>query len=74
MAQVIWSLRALEDVAEIGMFFERDSSHYAEAIVNRLYSSVARLSEFPESGRSVPELDEDVLREMGIVLSTYLRK
>ncbi len=66
MAKIIWSLDALTDVSEIGLFIERDSPHYAEVIVNRLYSSVSRLVEFPLSGREVPELDDPLVREIVI--------
>ncbi len=64
MAKITWSLEALEDVSEIGLFIERDSAHFAEVIVNRLYSSVDRLIEFPLSGREVPELDDPSVREV----------
>ena len=69
MAKIIWSLGALADVSEIGMFIERDSTHFAEVIVNRLYSSVDRLIEFPLSGREVPELEDSSVRE--IIVAGY---
>ena len=69
MAKVTWSLQALEDVTEIGLFFERDSPQFAEMIVNRLYQSVERLSNFPESGRVVPELEDRNVRE--VIVSGY---
>jgi addiction module RelE/StbE family toxin len=64
VATITWSLQALADISEIGLFIERDSAHYAEVIVNRLYSSVDRLIEFPLSGRIVPELDSKSIREL----------
>ncbi len=64
MGQVKWSLQALEDISEIGMFIERNSPHFAEVIVNRLYYSVDRLTEFPRSGREVPELRVGTIREL----------
>ena len=64
MAAITWSLQALEDITEIGLFIERDSAHYAEVMVNRLYSSVDRLIEFPFSGREVPELASKSTREI----------
>jgi toxin ParE1/3/4 len=69
VAKVIWSLQALEDVSEIGLFFERDSSQFAEVIVNRLYYSTERLVEFPKSERIVPELDDPNTREL--IVSGY---
>jgi toxin ParE1/3/4 len=64
VAKITWSLQALADISEIGLFIERDSTHYAEVIVNRLYSSVDRLIEFPLSGRQVPELESKSIREL----------
>jgi toxin ParE1/3/4 len=64
VAKIKWSLQALEDITEIGLFIERDSAQYAEVIVNRLYSSVDRLIEFPFSGREVPELANKNTREI----------
>ncbi len=64
MAKITWSLQALADISEIGLFIERDSAHYAEVIVNRLYSSVDRLIEFPLSGRQVPELELKSMRQL----------
>jgi hypothetical protein len=37
---------ALEDVTEIGLFFERDSPQFAEMIVRSLYYSIDRLRKF----------------------------
>ena len=64
MDSIVWSLGALDDLAEIGLFIERDSSHYAEVVVNRLYSSVDRLALHPLSGREVPELHIPSVREV----------
>jgi toxin ParE1/3/4 len=64
VAKIVWSLDALADISEIGLFVERDSPHYAEMIVHRLYSSIDRLIEFPFSGRIVPELGVRTLREV----------
>jgi addiction module RelE/StbE family toxin len=64
VAKITWSLEALADVSEIGLFIERSSKHFAEVIVNRLYSSVDRLIEFPLSGREVSELPDDSSREI----------
>jgi toxin ParE1/3/4 len=64
VATIVWSLSALEDISEIGLYIERDSAHYAEVIVNLLYSRVDRLVKFPLSGREVPELDSVNMREL----------
>ena len=66
MATIVWSLDALADISEIGLFIERDSPQYAEMIIRRLYSSIDRLIEFPFSGRIVPELGDRTLGELVI--------
>ena len=69
MAKITWSLEALADISEIGLFIERGSKHFADVIVHRLYSSVDRLIEFPLSGREVSELTDASLRE--IIVAGY---
>jgi plasmid stabilization system protein ParE len=64
VAQIVWSDSALEDLRAIGEFYSRSSPEFAGAIVSELYESVSRLTHFPRSGRAVPELDEDTLREV----------
>lgn len=62
--RVVWSPAALEDVDSIAAFISRDSSHYAAAVVRRILSVTRQLSEFPHSGRIVPELDDQSIREL----------
>ena len=40
------------------------SPDYAEALVRRLLSAVGRLKVFPRSGRSVPEIAEESMRDV----------
>lgn len=54
--QVTWSPEAVEDIEEIASHIEKDSSHYAAAVVNRLIDASRRLDELPLRGRRVPEL------------------
>lgn len=67
--RVVWSPTALEDVEAIASYIARDSSHYAAAVVRRLVKASRQLNLFPESGRPVPELEDDSFREL--VLSPY---
>lgn len=64
MAKVIWTTSAVDDLGQIGKFIERDSVHYAKAVVSRLYNAAGRLGRFPLSGRRVPELNDPALREV----------
>ncbi|BAZ32562.1 plasmid stabilization system [Cylindrospermum sp. NIES-4074] len=61
--QVVWSSTALEDVEAIATYISRDSAAYAGAVVQKIIDLTRELSNFPFSGRIVPELGEDTIRE-----------
>ena len=42
----------------------RDSAHYADLVVERIVAAVARLESHPLSGRMVPEIGDQSLREV----------
>lgn len=60
---VTWSPEALRDVEEIGEFLERSSPRYASAVVSGLLDTARKLRRFPFSGRVVPEVGEQTIRE-----------
>ena len=62
--KVFWTLQAVEDLTSIRDYIARDSQAYARLIVERLYNSVGQLSEYPDSGRIVPERNEPDIREL----------
>ena len=64
MAEIVWSEEALSDLEAIGEYFERTSPQYASAVVRRLYSSVEQLAKYPKLGRTVPEVEHELLREL----------
>ena len=55
---VVWSPEALEDVDDIAAYIARDSAFYAAAVVEKLLVTAAKLNQFPQSGRIVPELNQ----------------
>ncbi|MBN4000822.1 type II toxin-antitoxin system RelE/ParE family toxin [Nostoc sp. LPT] len=61
--QVVWSSKALEDVEDIATYISRDSTAYAAAMVQRIIDVTRHLSNFPFSGRIVPEFNDDNIRE-----------
>jgi len=61
--RVIWSPRAVEDLEAIAQYIAVDSTVYAAAVVKRILNTARRLSQFPLSGRIVPELADDNIRE-----------
>lgn len=60
---VAWSPEALEDVDAIAAYIARDSAFYAAAVVEKILATAAGLSEFPQLGRVVPELNQTNIRE-----------
>lgn len=42
----------------------RDSTHYADLVVERIVAAVSRLEHYPLSGRVVPEVGDQGLREI----------
>lgn len=64
MAQVIWTEPALEDINEIAEYIALDNPIAAKDLVRKLFGSVKRLKDFPESGRKPPEFDDLRYREL----------
>lgn len=64
MARVlVWSPEAVEDVAAIAAYIERDSPWYATAVVSKIIEVAESIPEFPEMGRMVPEIGDEAIRE-----------
>jgi toxin ParE1/3/4 len=61
--QVVWSLRALDDVDEIAAYIARDSPAYAGALIGKILETTRALTNFPLAGRIVPEFGDETLRE-----------
>ncbi len=64
MTRVTWAPQAIEDVEAIRAYVARDSVPYADLLVERLVSAVTRLESHPLSGRVVPEVGDESLREV----------
>ena len=64
MTQVLWAPQAIQDVEAIRAHVARDSTHYAALVVERIVEAVERLKDNPRSGRVVPELGDESIREV----------
>jgi addiction module RelE/StbE family toxin len=64
VTRITWAPQAIEDIQAIRAYVARDSAHYAELLVERLVSAVTRLENNPLSGRVVPEVGDESLREI----------
>jgi len=69
MAEIRWTEQALDDVEAITVYIARDSSHYAQLFAQKIFDAVKRLQTFPESGRNLPEIERNEIRE--IILGNY---
>lgn len=54
MAQIIWTEPALDNLNDIAEYIEVSNPYAAKRLVKKVFSKVARLEQFPESGK-VPE-------------------
>lgn len=64
MTRIISAPQAIEDVEAIRAYVARDSPHYADLVVERIVAAVARLENNPLSGRVLPEIGDESLREV----------
>lgn len=64
MVKVIWTESAIQDLIDIGDYIAKDSERYAEITVSRLFASVDILEKHPKAGRTVPEFENQSIREL----------
>lgn len=62
--RVVWSARALADVESIAAYISSDSPAYAKTVVKKIVKLTRQLARFPQSGRVVPEFQDQSLREL----------
>lgn len=61
--RVVWSPAALDDIDAIAAYIARDSRRYASVVTTRFRQTARELRRFPISGRMVPELEDEGIRE-----------
>ncbi|MNF79531.1 Plasmid stabilization system protein [compost metagenome] len=62
--RIVWSPLALERVEDIAQYIAEDKPTAAVEWVEGLFATVERLADFPESGRVVPEVGAQRIREV----------
>jgi len=62
--KLIWSPAARDDLHDIVVFIARDNADRAMSFGYELISQTARLQDFPDIGRVIPEYQNDNLREI----------
>ena len=63
---VRWTSPATADLKKIFAYIAEDSKHYARQVVKNIVEKTETLNDFPEIGRTVPELNEKNIRELMI--------
>ncbi len=63
MVEINWSLESKRDLKTIAEYLEASSASYSSFIISRIFEAVDGIKEFPEIGRKVPELDQEMFRE-----------
>jgi addiction module RelE/StbE family toxin len=69
MAEIRWTPLALDDLEAICLFIARDAPQLAAVFADRAFRATDRLANHPLSGRVVPELETENIRE--IILGNY---
>ena len=62
--RLIWAPSAKYDLKDIATFIEQDRPTTAERVVKSLFNALEQLTDFPESGRMVPEFGDPAIREL----------
>lgn len=60
---LVWSPEAVEDVESIASYIERDSAHYARAVITRIVATAESIPDNPKMGRELPEMKDPNTRE-----------
>jgi addiction module RelE/StbE family toxin len=74
MAEVIWTIKAVEQVEQIGSFIEKDSPFQAHRVVQLIIKETRKLKEHPRIGKMIPEVQEDRYRELRVFSYRILYK
>lgn len=62
--RVDWSDFARDDLDDLVCYISRDSAFYARRFGQKVVLATRRLTQFPESGRMIPEAEDKAFREI----------
>lgn len=62
--KIEWTQPALLDLESIRDYISRDSEYYAVRFIENIIEAVEDLENFPKMGRSVPEAEDENIREL----------
>jgi toxin ParE1/3/4 len=66
MAEVVWAERAYQHLIQIGEYIEKDSPFQAKRVVQLIWHETLLLEEHVRLGRKIPEMDNDLYRELRV--------
>ena len=61
--KLVWTPGAVRDLEQIHAYIAADAPRYADVVAGRIVQAFERLLDFPQSGRVVPELAREDVRE-----------
>lgn len=61
--EIKWSPEAAEDLESISDYISKDSAYYASSVVSKIVLMARDLPNNPKSGRIVPEVGDENVRE-----------
>ncbi len=64
MVKLIWTDQAINDIGDIGDYIAENSEKYAKLTVQKLFERPDILKTFPQAGRTVPEKNDENVREL----------
>lgn len=62
--RIVWARRAFQDLETIASYIAQDSPAYASIVLKNIVHQTKTLATFPRSGRKVPELNDENIREV----------
>ena len=74
MAQIIWTIKAIEHIEEIGIFIEKDSPFQARRVVQLIIKETRKLKKHTRIGNMIPEVQDDKYRELRVFSYRILYK
>ncbi len=64
MVEIVWTNPALDQLEEIAEYITLDKQEAASGLVKEIFSTVNRLTQFPNSGHIPSELPNSIYREL----------
>ena len=64
MVRINWTFQAKNDLKNIAEYISKDSKHYAKLQVNRIKTRTRILKTQYRSGKIVPEINQEDIREL----------